>query len=320
MTETTTRTVPPVVRATWVRCDPEAAFEAFTERIGAWWPLPTHGMYGDRAGGVAFEDGRLVERSVAGEECLWGEVIAWEPPERLAFSWHPGGEASDASEVEVGFVADGEGTRVVLEHRGWERFGGSALIRRRRYVGPGTWGAVLEHFADLAEGQAVPTVDLGDLAAAYDAFFTEASRGGFGDPPEGEWDAAQVVAHVALNDLAMTAVAHALVDGRSDPRFENVVCQDRGVLAAEVTRAGDLAALVATARRAADIAMAAVSRLDADQLATPVHCTLHHDGQVVLDQPMPWRQVAVEIQAARHLPAHTGQLSDLRGAGLASTT
>ncbi len=311
MTDLTT-TVAPVVRATWVRCDPQTAFEVFTRRIGAWWPLPTHGMFGERAGGVGFEDGRLIERSVTGEECLWGEVLVWDPPERLAFSWHPGGEPTEASEVEVGFAADGDGTRVVLEHRGWERFGESALARRRRYVGPGTWGAVLEHYADVAE-PAGQVDGLGALEAAYDAFLAEAARGGFGEPPAGEWDAAQVLAHVALNDMAMTAVAHAIVHGKTDLRFENVLCQDRAVLAAEVSRAGDLPGLVAHARQAADVAIAAVSRLDADQRVTMVHCTLQHDGEVVLDQPMPWGEVAVTIQAARHLPAHTGQLRDLRG-------
>jgi uncharacterized protein YndB with AHSA1/START domain len=314
MTESTAQ-VPPVVRAAWVQCPPDAAFAAFTERIGAWWPLPTHGMFGERAGGVGFEGGRLVERSVAGEECLWGTVTAWEPPHRVVFSWHPGREPDGASEVEVTFDGDGDGTRVVLEHRGWEGFGESALLLRRRYVGPGTWGAVLEHFADLAEDRIEGAAELAPLAAAYDMFFAEAEGGGFGDPPVGEWGAAEVVAHVALNDLAMTAVAHAIIHGRDGIRFENVVCQDREVLAAEIARCGDLGDLVSSGRHASSIAMAAVGRLDADQLATPVHCVLHHDGQVVLDQELPWGQVAIEIQAGRHLTAHRDQLSDLRGPG-----
>ncbi|MEZ5092602.1 SRPBCC domain-containing protein [Nocardioides sp.] len=313
MTEAMIETAPPVVRATWVRCAPTRAFEAFTDQIGAWWPLPTHGIYGDRAGGAAFEGGRLVERSVAGEESVWGSVLAWEPPDRLVVSWHPGGEPDQASEVEVTFAAEGDGTRVVLEHRGWERFGDSAMLKRRRYVGPGAWGAVLEHFADVAEDRVDPAVDLGALRSAYDAFFAEAARGGFGEPEPGEWDAAQVLAHVALNDLAMTAIAHALVHRRTDLRLGNLVCQDREVMAAEIDRAGSLEALIGMGRRAADVAIAAVSRLDEDQLDALVHCTLHHDGEVVLDQPMPWVQIAVHLQASRHLPAHVEQLAKLRG-------
>ena len=29
----------------------------------------------------------LVERSVSGEESVWGSVLAWEPPDRLVFSY-----------------------------------------------------------------------------------------------------------------------------------------------------------------------------------------------------------------------------------------
>lgn len=309
-TPTTTR--PPVLRAALVRCDVEEAFAAFTDRIGAWWPLPTHGLLGERAGGVAFADGRLVERSVDGEEVVWGEVLAWEPPHRLVVSWHPGRDADDASEVEVRFAADGDGTRVELEHRGWERFGEDAMRRRRGYVGPGAWGAVLEHFADVAE-PAADGPDLAALRAAYAAFFAEAERGGFGPAPAaGEWDADQVLAHVALNDLAMTAVAHAIVHRREALEFRNVVCQDPEVLAAEVARTPDRAARVARGRALSEVAMAAVGRLGAEQRATPVHCVLAHDGEVVLDERMPWGAVAVDVQAARHLPAHTGQLADLR--------
>lgn len=302
---------PPVLRTVTVAVDPDAAFVAFTERIGAWWPLPTHGMFGDTAGGVAFEGGRLVERATDGTAATWGEVVVWDRPRRLVFTWHPGRDPEEHSVVEIRFVGDESGTRVELEHRGWERFGREWMARRRRYVGPGAWGAVLEHYVDVVE----PRPDAPErsaLEAAYEEFFTEAERGGFGPPPEGEWDADQVIAHVTLNDLAMTAVAHALIHTRT-PLFENVICQDRTVLAAHIERfGGDRAALVAEGRRVSAIALAALARLDEGQLAAPVHCRLRHDGQVVLDQTMPWGVVADEVQAGRHLPAHTGQLRDLR--------
>ena len=59
--------------------------------------------------------------------------------------------------------------------------------------------------------------------------------------------------------------------------------------------------------------MAATARLDPDQLATAVPCRLFHDGELVLDGPMPWGRLAADTQASVHLPAHTGQLRDLRG-------
>src|ERR671913_244203 len=239
------------------------------------------------------------------------DLRAWEPPHRILFTWHPGREEDDASEVEGRFAPDGGGTRVELEHRGWEAFGESAIARRRGYVGPGAWGHVLDHFTDGAEDRP-ESVNLSVLDAAYAAFFAEAERGGFGPPPDGEWDAAQVLAHVALNDLAMSAVAHAFVQGRRELSFANEVCQDREVLDAFVRDAGDLSELVARGRSISEVARAATARLDRSRLATPVHCRMLHDGTVVLEEPVHWGRIAVHTQATRHLPAHTGQLRDLR--------
>jgi len=303
---------PPVIRSAHVARPVDETFAVFTRQIGAWWPLPTHGLFGPDAGAVSFEEGLLVERAVDGRTSIWAEVLAWEPPDRLVLAWHPGREADDASEVEVRFTAsDGGGTRVELEHRGWERFGESAMLRRHAYVGPGAWGHVLDHFADVAEPRP-DAVDLTSVAAAYDAFFAEAERGGFGAPPAGEWDAARVLAHVALNDLAMTAVAQALVHGRPDVAFGNTVCQDPQVLADWVSATGDLPALVARGRELAEMALASTARLDPDQLATEVPCRLFHDGELVFDGSMAWRGLAADAQASVHLPAHTGQLRDLR--------
>ncbi len=307
--------VAPVLRSAHVRRPVEEAFEVFTAQLGAWWPLPTHSALGESSAGVAFEAGRLVERGVDGTELVWGEVLVWDPPHRLVMSWHPGrapGATGEASEVEVRFLDQGaDGTRVELEHRGWEHFGDSALLKRRGYVGPGAWGTVLEHFADVAETRA-DGVDLGVLEVAYADFFAEAERGGFGPAQAGEWGADEVLAHVALNDLAMVRVAHRLVHREEDLLFENVLCQDPALLAAEVSRCADLAERVARGRAVAAVAMAAVARLDEEQRSALVHCRLRHDGEVVLDAPLPWGQLAIDAQAARHLPAHLGQLGDLR--------
>jgi hypothetical protein len=57
---------PPVLAAVDVRWPQADAFRIFTERIGAWWPLPTHGCFGDKAAGLRFADGQLVEEKVLG--------------------------------------------------------------------------------------------------------------------------------------------------------------------------------------------------------------------------------------------------------------
>jgi hypothetical protein len=110
----------------------------------------------------------------------------------------------------------------------------------------------------------------------------------------------------------MTAVAHALVHGRTDLAFGNTTCQDPQVLTDWVAATGDLTALVARGRELAEVSMAATARLDPDQLATAVPCRLFHDGALVLDDAMPWGRLAAATQGSVHLPAHTGQLRDLR--------
>lgn len=300
----------PVRRAAHVGRPPEETFALFTEHLTAWWPLETHGVYGPESAGVRFADGRLVESSLDGRESVWGEVLAWEPPERFVISWHPGRDGGTASEVEVSFAPEAGGTWVRVEHRGWEQFGVDALVRRDGYARPNAWGAVLDHFSDVADVTTRPQWP--ELAAACEAFLAEAARGGFGAAPPGEWDAARTIAHVALNDAAMAGVARAIIHERA-VRFDNLTCQEHAVLDAFVTGCGSFDGLVARARANAADAMLALGRLDDDQLATEVPCRLFHDGAIVLDRPMAWGELAGRLQAVRHLPAHVEQLRKLRG-------
>jgi uncharacterized protein YndB with AHSA1/START domain len=137
--------LPPVLRSVTVAVPVERAFDVFTRRIGDWWPLGTHGCFGEDAAGLAFDGERLVERSKSGDEAVWAEVLAWEPPTRIAFTWHPGyADGDPMTEVEVRFRAQGGTTVVELEHVGWERLGERAAEARAGY--PEGWVYVLGHF------------------------------------------------------------------------------------------------------------------------------------------------------------------------------
>ena len=57
-------------------------------------------------------------------------------------TWHPGREPDTAQEVEVSFTAVPDGTRVDLEHRGWEKRGTAATESREGYRDG--WRVVLE--------------------------------------------------------------------------------------------------------------------------------------------------------------------------------
>lgn len=321
-----TSTASPIVRTALVARPLGEAFAVFTDEIGAWWPLPTHSVFQAEAGGVHFVDGRLVERSIDGRDTVWAEVLEWDPPHRLVLAWHPGVEPGPSDQrppsgrVEVSFADEDGATRVQVRHDGWEAFGEEALRRRRDYIGPSAWGHVLDHFADGAEPRldgAAPDL-LAQLEEAYAAFFAEAERGlaaaGFAPPVDGGWTAEQVVAHIALNDLALTAVAHGLVH-RGEPEYGNHACQVVDTLDQVVAEHGGddgLAGLIGFGRRCATQALAAARRLDEEQRDHPVPCRFEHDGEVVMEGPMPWAQVAIEIQATHHLPAHVEQLHNLR--------
>jgi uncharacterized protein YndB with AHSA1/START domain len=95
---------------------------------------------------VTFESrpgGRIYERAPDGAEHDWGEVLAWEPPHRLAYLWHLGTDRSRATEVDISFAGD-DITTVTITHRGWERLGADGLGWRQRNLGG--WGGLLPHY------------------------------------------------------------------------------------------------------------------------------------------------------------------------------
>ena len=139
-------TIPAIEQSVWVAVGPERAFRLWTEELASWWPLADHGVFGDDAQTVAFEEGRIVERSRGGEQSVWAEVLEWEPPARIVLAWHPGHGADDpATEVEIRFTPDGDGTLVELEHREWDRLGARGAGSRESYANG--WPGVLRRFA-----------------------------------------------------------------------------------------------------------------------------------------------------------------------------
>ncbi len=137
----------PVQKSIFVRRRPEDAFRLFTE-MQRWWPLKDGMSWGgDRANEIIFEGrvgGRFFERYRDGEEYEVGRVTVFDPPARVVFTWKaPSWDAS--TEVEVRFAAEADGTRVTLEHRGWERL--TEEIRRKSDGYDRGWDFALSRFA-----------------------------------------------------------------------------------------------------------------------------------------------------------------------------
>lgn len=152
-------TIEPIRASTSVRLEPARAFELFTARIDAWWPLETHSRAADDFEGedvkverVEFQPvagGRVLEHLSNGQVLPWADVLVWEPPIRFVLAWKPNSNANPPTELEVRFTPQSGGTLVELEHRGWERLGEIALQARGSY-GEG-WSISLDRFREAAD-------------------------------------------------------------------------------------------------------------------------------------------------------------------------
>jgi uncharacterized protein YndB with AHSA1/START domain len=149
--------IEPIRLAFDVDAPPAHAFDVWTSRISQWWPAD-HTVTAAPGLTVVLEPrpgGRIFERTLAGDEHDWGEVTVWEPPSRLVYLWHLRRDRADATEVEIRFLdRAGEGTRVEIEHRGWEALGADGEDWRDR--NHGGWATLLPHYIAAAEAGREP--------------------------------------------------------------------------------------------------------------------------------------------------------------------
>lgn len=140
--------IEPIRLEVLVRRSPQDAFALFTTRMTEWWPMQRFTFGPGRSHEVVMEPyvgGRLYERYTDGGEFTIGEVLAWEPPHRVVFTWR--GRWSMPTEVTVRFAShEPLVTRVQLEHAGWERLGADGRAPRNGYANG--WPAVLAAFVE----------------------------------------------------------------------------------------------------------------------------------------------------------------------------
>jgi uncharacterized protein YndB with AHSA1/START domain len=151
-------TIAPVRRTVFVEAPPERAFAVFTAGFASWWPKSHSVLEVEQEAAIIEPEvgGRWYERGAGGEECDWGRVLAYEPPHRLLLSWlldgefEPDPDESKAGEVEVTFAPEGTGTRVELEHRGFERRADGGAQVAESVAGEGGWSGLLVAYAEAA--------------------------------------------------------------------------------------------------------------------------------------------------------------------------
>jgi uncharacterized protein YndB with AHSA1/START domain len=148
----TVHPIQPVRKRRTVALPPEQAFDLFTSKLASWWPLATHSIAEVDAVDVRFEPrvgGRVIEVARDGSECNWADVLAWDPPHRVALAWHPNPEPTAATIVDVRFTAVDGGTQVDLEHHAFEELGVADGPAARAGYDEG-WDPVLDDFAGAA--------------------------------------------------------------------------------------------------------------------------------------------------------------------------
>jgi uncharacterized protein YndB with AHSA1/START domain len=122
------RTHEPVEQSVHVDCTIEDAFRLFTEAFAQWWPFSQ---------GVEIEPwqgGKVLERTLSGQDRDLGTVLRWDPPHRLEFTWHPGNSDDDDQTVTVAFCIEADGTRVTVTHYGWQHAGLEICSSAVRFV------------------------------------------------------------------------------------------------------------------------------------------------------------------------------------------
>ena len=136
----------------------DRAFAVFTERFGDFKPVE-HNMLGSPIAVTVFEPrvgGSIVDRGEDGSECRWARILAYEPPDRVVFSWDISPQWSIetdpemTSEVEVTFVAETpQRTRLELEHRHIDRHGPGWQSILDGVAGEDGWPLYLARYAAL---------------------------------------------------------------------------------------------------------------------------------------------------------------------------
>jgi uncharacterized protein YndB with AHSA1/START domain len=155
-------TVEPVARSQIVvDVSIDRAFATFVERFGDFKP-PEHNLLGAEITETRFEPkvgGHIYDRGADGSECRWARVLAYEPPDRVVFSWDISPrwqletDRQNCSEVEVRFVAETSNrTRLELEHRHLDRHGTGWESLRDGIESDEGWPIYLARYADLVAG------------------------------------------------------------------------------------------------------------------------------------------------------------------------
>lgn len=125
-------TTDPIRKSVTVPLAPDDAFELFTAELESWWPAESHSLSagrGERPAAIEVEPrtgGQILETLPDGQRAPWGRVTRWEAGRAFGVAWHVGRDEAEATALLVTFTPVADGTRVDLEHGGFDRLGATA--------------------------------------------------------------------------------------------------------------------------------------------------------------------------------------------------
>lgn len=134
------------------------AFATFVERFGDFKP-PEHNLLGSPIARTTFDPevgGNIYDIGEDGSECRWARILAYDPPDRVVFSWDISPywqietDPDRTSEVEVRFSAETpDRTRIELEHRHLDRHGDGWEGVRDGVADDAGWPLYLARYTDV---------------------------------------------------------------------------------------------------------------------------------------------------------------------------
>lgn len=152
-------------------------------------------------------------------------------------------------------------------------------------------------------------MDTTPLQNAVRAFLAAAATVGDATPtpPPGEWNAEQILAHVAIINAATIAAVNSVATG-AITTYDNRIAQDGWTLAHIGALSGGSAGLRERIRHQADALCALTGPVLSDaELDTLVPTLLVSKDELLLDQPVPLRDLITGLVDVE-LPGHAAQL------------
>jgi hypothetical protein len=153
-------------------------------------------------------------------------------------------------------------------------------------------------------------MDVTRMRQAHEDFLAVAEAGGFGPPPAREWDADQILAHVALGAVSGGAAALAIAAGQRAV-YDNRASLDEWNLRRMVGEAAGGGGMASVVRRYGDLLCDIAAGLTERDLDVSLPVLIISKDEVLVDEARPLRSLLAGLSGI-HLAGHADQLRGLR--------